>query len=176
MALRITHKAEGFDRAQRAFRELGDLGADPRELLEAIGAALTDSTVERLAVTNTSPDGVPWPQSRRAQVTGGPTQFDSGMAGLAGSITHNVIPSGVEIGSPLVYAAQRQEGGTIRARPGKRLVFKTWDSAGNPITIFAKQVTQPARPYLGVSAEDQIEIEGLALDALEEALSAGGAR
>lgn len=164
MSIRTAHRTTGMRQARRFFRKLEKLGEDPRELLDAIGQTMTESAVRRLTTTNKAPDGTRWTPSRRAQFKGGRTQLDRGSAGLAGSITHRVIPGGVEVGSPLIYAAQRQFGGTIKAKPGRMLVFDSLDAAGNPIKVFARKVTQPARPYLGVSDDDADEIGGLALD------------
>lgn len=173
MSLRTAHKATGMREARRVFKKLADLGEDPGELLDAIGQTLVESAVRRLSETNVGPDGIRWKVSRRAEFGGGPTQFNSGMAGLAGSLQARALPNAVEVGSPLVYAAQRQFGGTIRAKPGKWLIFDTLNEIGEPETIFAKEVTQPARPYLGVSDEDATEIRDLAFDFLADIIGEG---
>lgn len=176
MSLRTAHKTIGMRAARRAFQQMEEFGIDPSPVLDAAGQTLVESSVHRLAVSNEGPDGEKWAQSRRAKFRGGPTQFNSGQAGLAGSITYRAIPGGVEIGSPLIYAAMRQFGGTIEARPGKSLWFKTLDETGDEIMIAVKKVTQPARPYLGVSDDDADEIADLALRHLGSIVSpeAGG--
>jgi phage gpG-like protein len=50
--------------------------------------------------------------------------------------------SGVTVGSDRKYAAIHQLGGVIKAKPGKRLVFRIGGK-----THFAKSVRIPARPY-----------------------------
>lgn len=167
MSIRTAHRTVGMRQARKFFHELKKLGQDPGELQDAIGQTMVEAAVRRLTTTNKGPDGKRWTPSRRAQFKGGKTQLDRGSAGLAGSISHRVIPDGIEVGSPLVYAAQRQFGGTIRAKPGRSLVFDTLDEAGNPIKIFAKKVTQPARPYLGISNEDAREIGDLSLEFIQ---------
>lgn len=176
MSLRIAHRSTGMRAARRVFKRLQALGENPGELLDAMGQTLAESAVQRLAVSNEGPDGETWPESRRAQFKGGRTQHDQGQAGLAGSITYRALPDAVEIGSPLVYAAQRQFGGTIKAKPGRWLVFDGLDESGQPTTYFAKKVTQPARPYLGISDEDADELGGLAVEFLEDILDDGRAR
>lgn len=168
MSIRVAHRTTGIRQARKVFRRLAKMGADPGELLEAIGQTLVEGAVRRLSETNVGPDGVPWPVSRRAAFAGGRTQFKTGMAGLAGSIQARALPNAVEVGSPLVYAAQRQFGGTIEAKPGRFLVFDALDEGGNPIKVFARKVTQPARPYLGISDEDADEIGALAVEFFED--------
>lgn len=167
MTIRAAHRSVGMRRARRVLRQLEALGQDPSELLDAIGQTLVESGVRRLSQTNEGPDGKSWPVSRRAAKTGGRTQFDSGMAGLAGSLTHRVLPDAVEMGSPLVYAAQRQFGGTILPKRGRFLVFKGIDEAGEERLFFARKVTQPARPYLGISDDDAEEIGALSAEFLD---------
>lgn len=185
MTLRTSHRTRGMRQARRVLKRLEDIGEDPRELQEAIGQTMVESAVQRLAVTNRGPDGTPWPQSARAKHDGGRTQHDTGQAGLAGSLTYRALPGAIEVGSPLIYAAQRQFGGTIRAKPGKSLAFPERDETGRPVIgndgqprlVFVKSVTQPARPYLGISDEDADEIGSLALEFLEQVMPRdGGAR
>lgn len=164
--LRLDYEIEGGREARRAFRALADAGRDPSPLADAMGQTLTESAVHRLAVTNKAPDGSDWPTSARSRARGGPTQYDRGM--LAGSLSHRVGIGGTSVtyGSPLVYAAQRQFGGTIRPKePGGKLIFSTIDeNTGEDVTIVTDKVVQSARPYLGVSAEDEDELAGLAED------------
>ncbi len=155
----------------KAFDALARKGRDTAPLMDAFGQTLVDSSVHRLAVTNESPDGEKWPTSARARAKGTPTQYKSGTAGLAGSLTHASGSDSVEWGSALPYAAQRQFGGTIRAKNGDALKFSTFDESGEEIFIVVKQVTQPARPYLGISADDEFELEGLALDFFNDAVT-----
>lgn len=173
-SIRTAYRTKGMRQARRILKRIEKLGEDRSELVEAIGQTLVESAQHRLAVTNEGPDGEKWPVSRRAMRSGGRTQFDSGMAGLAGSLTYRALPGGLEIGSPLAYAAQRQFGGTIRPKRGRFLVFETIDEGGRPVKIFARQVTQPARPYLGVSDADADEIAGLAVDMLDAIVAERG--
>ena len=110
-SIRTAYRTKGMRQARRILKRIEKLGEDRSELVEAIGQTLVESAQHRLAVTNEGPDGEKWPVSRRAMRSGGRTQFDSGMAGLAGSLTYRALPGGLEIGSPLAYAAQRQFGG-----------------------------------------------------------------
>lgn len=145
--------------AEAALATLGRAAAraaQPRNLFDAIGASLVTST-ERRFEQERAPDGSPWPPSIRARMEGGRTLFESGR--LARSLTHNASDSGVEVGTNALYGAIHQLGGTIRPVSAERLVFRI----GNR-TIFATEVTLPARPYLGIDREDEQEIESIAED------------
>jgi len=128
---------------------------DEHELLEGIGRLLQESTRNRIETSKTSPDGSSW----KANNAGSSTLFQSG--NLAASIDYSVGGSSVFVGSALIYARIHQEGGEIKPKKGDRLVFMI----GNQL-VFATKVTIPARPYLGISADDKVDI----LDAVEDQL------
>lgn len=115
-------------------------------LLDEIGGYLVFSTQRRFE-EGRDPDGARWKPSIRAVRQGGQTLVDQ--AFLVNSITHSVEPGRVVIGSNLIYAAIHQEGG----RAGRNL-----------------SVELPARPYLGISAEDDAEIGRILDDHLSEAV------
>lgn len=174
MSLQYQIRLEGMREAKGAFAALLDHGNDLTPLADNMGHSLANSAVHRLAVTNVGPDGTPWPDSARTRARGGRTQYDRGSGGLAGSITHEVGARGTatEIGSNKPYAAMRQFGGTIVPRSaGGFLVFEAYNDEGQLEKIFARSVTQPARPYLGVSPDDADELAGLALDYFNMALA-----
>lgn len=141
-------------------------GEDMTDLMDQIGVVLVSGAVERIGLTNISPDGVPWPSSLRAREVGGPTLHDSGR--LMRSITHLPAPREVEIGSNLIYAGVHQAGATIRPKAGGALAF----TLANGAFVLAGEVTIPARPYLGVSEEEGDEIEGLAAAWFSEPMGA----
>ena len=58
------------------------------------------------------------------------------------------------VGSNLPYARIHQKGGTIKPKKAKKLVFK--GRGGKKVAV--DEVTIPARPYLGVSADDMKEV------------------
>lgn len=160
MSFHINTSVTGIKKAKAFWRRLEAADKDRRPLADDMGQMLVQSAVHRLAVSNESPDGTAWQQSERAKLDGGKTQFVSGMAGLAGSLLHEPDQDGVDFGSPLVYALQRQLGGTILPKNGAALVFKLASGA----TVKAKKVVQPGRPYLGVSPDDAVEMGALAAD------------
>lgn len=134
---------EAGGRRLEAFLErAGDLDA----VLDEIGGHLVQSVQERFE-SGTGPDGERWKPSIRALAQGGQTLVDSGR--LRDSVTHKVEPGRVVVGSNLIYAAIHQEGG----RAGRNL-----------------SVDLPARPYLGISAGDEIEMGRILDDHLSGAV------
>lgn len=131
---------------------LGDL----RPVLTEIGAELEKSTLDRFE-TGVGPDGTPWKPSRRALETGTQTLVES--SSLRDSVHYVVDGDGVEIGAggPAgAYAAIHQFGGTITAKNGY-LKFRL--SSGGFASV--KSVDIPARPYIGLSAQDEREIPAI---------------
>lgn len=115
-------------------------------MLDDIGGYLVFSTQQRFE-TGRGPDGAPWKPSIRALAQGGQTLVDQ--AFLVQSITHNAGSDRVVVGSNLIYAAIHQEGG----KAGRN-----------------QSVDLPARPYLGISPEDDLEIGRIVDDHLREAV------
>jgi phage virion morphogenesis protein len=136
----------GVDGVEAALAALAPLKSGV--LLEALARLIRESVRERLLAGGPAPDGTAW-QANRA----GRTPILHRTGALARSIDYLVHGSSIVVGSSLIYAAIHQFGGVIRPKSGAALVFR----AGNE-TIFARQVTMPARPYIGLSAEDRSEI------------------
>jgi phage virion morphogenesis protein len=122
-----------------------------RPLMERIGAVLESSARKRFR-TQAAPDGSTWKPSIRARIKGGKTLIDRGH--LRDSITHDADDTHAEIGSNLIYATIHQLGGVISAKGGGFLKFKIPGVGWRQV----RSVTIPARPYLGVSEEDRVEM------------------
>ncbi|MBB4302350.1 phage gpG-like protein [Rhodobium orientis] len=121
------------------------------KVLDTIGRLVQEQTRRRITSEKTSPDGAAWKENYART----PILEQSGA--LADSIDYAVDGSSVMIGSGLVYAAIHQFGGVIKPRYGDALKF--WFQVGaNVDFVIAKQVTMPARPYLGVSEDNKAEI------------------
>lgn len=146
--------------ARQATRAIGRLIRrlrEPRSAYDQIGSYLVTSTLERFQRGH-GPGGAPWKRSARADRQGGQTLVDRGR--LRDSITHNVLPDGVEVGTSVVYAAIHQFGGRtkpriIRARNARALRI--------PGIGFRKSVRHPgsqipARPFLGIDDNDERQI------------------
>ncbi len=135
---------------------------DLSPLMDRIGMAMETTTAERFEA-GVAPDGTPWKPSRKPA---GKTLIKDGF--LKGSVTHRAGRDQVEIGTNKIYARIHQFGGTIRAKDGGKLTFKL-PGLG---FVSVDQVIIPARPFLGVSSEDEAEIEALTADYLLEDLAA----
>ena len=132
-------------RIQAAFDRLGKI--DTHSMFDEIGGHLDNAVLQRFN-SGVGPDGIAWEPSERALNEGGKTLVDYGH--LRDSITHNTYAHGVEHGSNMVYAAIHQFGG----KTGRN-----------------KSVTMIARPFIGISADDEIAINEIVEDFLQEALS-----
>lgn len=135
-----------------AFDQAAAASEDLYPLMDAIGRILVNGAVERIGVTNVDPDGVPWPQSYRAEIFGGPTLHATGR--LMRSITSAPEARQVTVGSNLIYAAVHQEGAIIRAKTARGLSFMLAD--GEEVVV--SEVWIPRRTYLGVSGGEVADI------------------
>lgn len=134
---------------------------DTLQLMTDIGAVLESSTRERIEDTKTSPDGKPWPENR----AGTSTLFETGRH-LRDSVAFIAAPAELQVGASWEYAHVHQDGAVIKPKDAARLHFMV----GNR-HVFARQVTIPARPFVGVSADDETEIERVTLDWLSTFVS-----
>lgn len=129
------------------------------ELVTSLARRVQEQTRRRIRVSKTSPDGIPWKPNR----AGTSTLLAAGA--LLRSIDFLVDGGQAIIGTGLVYARIHQRGGKIVPKSKKALRFV----AGGKV-VFARSVTMPARPYMGVSDEDGREIEETASDFVEAIL------
>lgn len=141
--------AVALDYVQRKLKQL----EDPVDLLKRFGTYLVNSTKARFT-SQVGPDGKRWRPSIRAREQGGQTLRDKG--NLYNSISYNIIGKDVEWGSNLTYAITHQEGRTIKAKNAPYLAFMI----GNRF-VKKKEVTVPARPFLGVNSKDATELENI---------------
>lgn len=152
ITLEITDR--GLDAVLASMEQLADPN-DRFEMMDSIGRLVQEQTRHRIATQKTAPDGTPWAPNRR----GSSILYASHR--LAESIDYISTLDQITVGSPLVYARIHQTGGTITAKNGKSLRFF---AGGNGQPIFVKSVTMPARPYLGLSADNIDEIESVVGD------------
>lgn len=136
--------------AEAALARLAAFGRDPGPALKVIGQDLITSTQERIR-DQVSPDGAAWPALRpdyAAVKRGSGMLVESGR--LIGSLTRRVDGPQLLVGTNVLYAAIHQFGGVIRPKSGSRLRFRIGRRE-----VFARQVTVPARPFLGISPQDR---------------------
>ena len=145
MTALIEYAFEGIAEADRRLAQLDPL--DTAELLDGCARLIQEQTRRRIREEKTAPDGAAWPPNR----TGTSILFRSGV--LERSIDFHVSSSSATIGSGIRYARIHQQGGTIVPKQARALRFM---AGGKP--VYAKKVTIPARPYLGVSAANAAEI------------------
>ena len=153
-----------------ALNNLGAAADGLSTVMRQIANYLVNSTQDRFD-DGVAPDGSKWPQSIRSRLTGDKTLIDRG--NLRDSIDRGK-QSGTnfaEISSNEKYAAIHQFGGIIKAKQAGGLKFKIGEKWSRK-----KQVTIPARPYLGVNQEDQDEIADIINDWLVKALGSEGLR
>ena len=142
---------------QAAFTRLLKSGQDSQPLLASVGELLLNSTRARFA-DEKDPDGNPWEPlkaSTRARKTKNPDRILTASGLLGGSsINTRAGRRQVEIGSSRLYAATHQFG----AKKGQ---FGS-TQRGAPIPWG----DIPARPFLGLSAQDKEDIEATISDYL----------
>ncbi|WP_316200408.1 MULTISPECIES: phage virion morphogenesis protein [unclassified Bradyrhizobium] len=156
--------------------------SNPLPMFEDIGMALVTSTHHRFDLSR-APDGSPWPPSLRVIQGGGKTLILSWR--LYRSITFQASPTQVEVGTNVIYAAIHQFGGdTDQGAREAVLHFKTNKRTGvsrfakpskadraRKATIGARTIHMPARPFLGLDADDPRTITTI----VENFVSANGA-
>jgi len=164
---------------QRLFKAMQQMGANPQPLLKDIAFLGENSTRDRFR-RETGPDGVRWKPSQRVQEKGGKTLTKDGH--LGDSISSRVDGKAAVWGVNRIYAAIHQFGGKIdiAARSqqayfrrdgrtglvGNRFVKKRRSNFAQWVTIAAYSIAMPARPFLGVSADDEQDILDLVSDHL----------
>lgn len=136
---------------QRLAARIGELGdMDTRPLMDEMGSLGASQTQRRIDSEKTAPDGTPWaPWSESyAKTRHGGHSLLVAEQNLLDSIEHIVGLTGdfVEWGSNLVYATSHQNGLDISVIGSRR------------------RITVPARPYLGLSAENEEDMAALVDD------------
>ncbi|WP_375680579.1 MULTISPECIES: phage virion morphogenesis protein [unclassified Bartonella] len=142
---------------KRAYAPMGTLA-------QGVGRLIQESTRRRIQSEKTSPQGEKW-KNNHARTS---ILFASGA--LSRSIDMKASPEKVIVGSGLVYARIHQLGGVIRPKKGKTLRFFLKSSKAQRF-VCVPQVTMPARPYLGLSEQNKVEIVKAAEDWLGRVFS-----
>ena len=122
------------------------------ELLDGLARMGQQQTQRRIEEEKTSPDGAAWPLTS----DGRKALFVSGTH-LYRSIDHAAGATEARWGTGWIGAKVHQFGAVITPKGAKALHFKFGGK-----DVFAKKVTIPARPYLGVSAANARDLEAAA--------------
>lgn len=179
----VSFRIDGMEQALNKLAALTRATGDATPAMDEIGRTVVDHTVGRFE-RGISPDGDPWEQSQRAKRVGGQTLVEQGH--LRDSNTHRPAAAKVEVGNPLVYARIHQFGGAIGREGGTRVNahgeggrFRSRKSARRQrrdfvhvsfATYGAYTIEMPARPFLGLDADDREDIPGIVNRHLEKAL------
>lgn len=147
---------------------MGRIGRDPREFLEDVGQHLLSETQDRLLAGGPAPDGAAWPDWNPLYRKFRPKLSPKGgMMNLRGrlrdSITTQVQGRQLRVGTNTIYARVHQFGAVIE--PVRAPMLRV------PGVGMLPSVTIPARPFLGVSAEDRREIVALFNDHARRAMA-----
>lgn len=145
---------------------LGDL----TPVMQDIGEFLVGSTKDRFSA-GTSPDGTPWAPKTQTTIDAYRRRRDPvdqrPLFGPTGSLSRTIFaqagPGSVEWGSPMIYAGVMQFG------EAKGAAGQT--SRGTPIPWG----DIPARPFLGLSEDDETGVIAIVEEWLERAAGGGGA-
>ncbi|MEC5319030.1 phage virion morphogenesis protein [Brenneria populi subsp. brevivirga] len=142
--------------------------ADPSAMFAEMGEELLDIHQRRFAA-QMSPDGVPWAPLQPWYKEQKKRNADKVLTldGYLGNTLRWQIRAGeLLFGTDLPYGAIHHFGGTIKPKTAGAL-----NVGGRPV----KQVTIPARPWLGVSDSDGKTLIDIASDHLQKALKSGTA-
>ncbi|MCJ8512765.1 phage virion morphogenesis protein [Acinetobacter lwoffii] len=164
MAFAITIQADSSP-IEAVLNQLGDFDSLKSQLFDEIGAGL-ESSVHNRFLTGTGVDGNPWKISWRAKLQGGETLRDTGR--LMNSYTHNVLSSGVEVGTDVVYAPHLHYGATILPKNGQYITFAVGGQYRK-----VKQSILPPRTQLGLDAEDEVMVLDIVGSFIDEHLLRG---
>lgn len=126
------------------------------ELLTEIGALGESQTRRRITSEKTAPDGSPWPKNKE-----GTSILHKTGRHLLDSIAYTVSGNTTEWGASWEFAHVHQNGAVIKPKTAKALSFMMGGKR-----VSAKQVTIPARPFVGLSAANGNEIQHLVTDYL----------
>ena len=152
MSISITLDVSDLDAALKRLRPLFDF--DPSELMTTLGALGESQTRRRISEEKTAPDGTPW----KPNTAGTSILVDSGQH-LLYSIAWTASAEEATWGATWEHAHVHQDGMTIVPKESDRLVFQLGGR-----TVFAKEVTIPARPFVGLSEDNRREILDVVTD------------
>lgn len=190
----MTARAEiTADTASAALRAAADaLAGDGRRLmLEDIGEYIVRATRDR-AARQVSPEGTPWsplsPRYQRYKQRKRPgvpmLKFDFHM--LGDRFFSQIEGGDLLIGSTAPQAAIQHFGGEIKREARESDVYFRQERDGSVGNLFVRRsrsnfaqrvmipaytITMPARPWLGLSAEDEVEVLAIAEQHLTDGIS-----
>lgn len=163
---------------QAAMLQLVARGKDLGAPLRSIGEMMLRSTDQRFR-TQRDPEGSPWtPLQPGTLAKKRNSKILTEAGNLRGSIAYRVSGDRLDVGTPSIYGAIHQLGGEIKQgaraqimrfhgtdpkKPGKFMSKKQAGKAKSAVTIRiasvgSRTIRMPARPYLGMSADDKARV------------------
>ncbi len=127
--------------------------ADMNLLAEAVGGEVENQVKTRISEEKAAPDGTPWDSwsPDYAETRHDNQSLLENDGDLLKDIAYRIVPSGVEVGTSLEYGATHQHG----AKQGE---FGTGNYKTRKGSFPIPWGDIPARPYLGVSADNHAEL------------------
>ncbi|AXY60192.1 phage virion morphogenesis protein [Acinetobacter sp. WCHAc010052] len=176
----ISIEVDGDSPVLAILKNLSDFDQRKNELFDDIGSIVTEGIRSRW-IGGEGLEGK-WPLSIRVMRKGGTTLRDTSR--LMNSVTHNVLPNGVEIGTNVVYGPIHHFGGVIKHEAGvRKTYFRQNLRTGEIGNRFVKRsrsnfmqesmgkaysVNVPRRPWLGITEDEEQSIlnsiEGVIFD------------
>lgn len=170
-----------------AIRQVTEALGSPERMLRDMGEYLMIAHDQRFA-SQTAPDGTPWQAlspayQRRKKKNADKVLVLDGY--LKNTLRYQVAGNEMVFGTNRVYAAIHQFGGEIQmpARSqqayfrqdksgdiGKQFVSKRRSNFSQWVTMGPHVIKIPARPFLGTSAADDIELTNIAMGYLSRAM------
>lgn len=174
----ITIEADGESAVMQALARLSNFDQSKADLFGKIGNAIVSNIRSRWE-RGEGLEGK-WRLSGRVMREGGTTLRKN--SHLLDSMTSNVLPNGVEIGTDKVYAAIHHFGGEIHYEGRMRRTYFRQDQrtglVGNKFVRKARsnfmqesmgkayKVNMPRRPFLGLTESDELEVMDLIVEHL----------
>ena len=155
MSVSVQVEVVGLPQTLGRLQALGRIEFD--ELLDGLARMGAQQTQRRIQEEKTTPEGAAWPLTRDGRAA----LFVSGTH-LYRSIDHAASATEARWGSGWIGAKVHQFGAVITPKDGKALHFMLGGK-----DVFARKVTIPARPYLGVSEENARDLEAAAAKFIE---------
>lgn len=144
----------------KAFAQAAKIADSPALFLD-IGEILLNNTRDRLSEGKdiNDQDFAPLTALTMSLKSKNKDKILIGEGDLFRELTYQLVNGGkgLEFGSDRIYAAIQQYGGTIKPKNKKMLAFGG---------VFAKQVTLPARPFIGFTPLDQRDVLNAVADHL----------
>ncbi|WP_180113383.1 phage virion morphogenesis protein [Acinetobacter sp. YH12073] len=174
----ITIEADGESAVMQALERLSNFDQTKPALFEKIGNAVVSNIRNRWG----SGEGLEgkWRLSGRVRREGGTTLRKN--SHLLDSMTYNVIPNGVEIGTDKAYGAIHHFGGEIHYEArmrrtyfrqnqrtglvGNKFVRKARSNFMQESMSKAYKVNMPRRPFLGLTESDELQVMDLIVEHL----------